>query len=104
MTGRLKDKLGLVIGAGRIGLGWGNGKGAALDYGREGATVICVDNNVAAAAETAELVRAEGARSLALAADVCDEYEIRSIVSATLDQHDLQGHMTDKFISLRRTK
>ncbi len=85
MTGRLKDKLSLVIGAGRIGLGWGNGKVTALDYGRQGATFMCVESNVAAAAEKAELIRAEGARSQALNADVCDEYEIRSIVSATLE-------------------
>ena len=63
MAGRLSGKVALVIGAGSIGPGWGNGKATAVAYGREGATVVCVDRNPDAAAETAALVREEGAQA-----------------------------------------
>ncbi len=87
MTGRLKGKVALVIGAGSVGPGWGNGKATAVAYGREGATVVCVDKNADAAAETAALVEGEGARSLALCGDVCREDDVRRIVSDTLEHY-----------------
>ncbi|MFL2541983.1 MAG: 3-oxoacyl-ACP reductase, partial [Candidatus Latescibacterota bacterium] len=37
MSDRLKEKVGLITGAGSIGPGWGNGKAAAVLYAREGA-------------------------------------------------------------------
>ena len=52
MADRLKDKAALVIGAGSIGPGWGNGKATAVAFAREGAKVFCVDVNPAAAEET----------------------------------------------------
>ncbi len=85
--GRLANKVALVIRAGSIGPGWGNGKATAVAYGREGATVICVDKNPTAAAETAELVRAEGAQVLALSGDVCNEDDVRRIVSTSMDAY-----------------
>jgi NAD(P)-dependent dehydrogenase (short-subunit alcohol dehydrogenase family) len=87
MAGRLKGKVALVIGAGSIGPGWGNGKATAVAYGREGATVVCVDRNPDAAAETAALVREEGAQALALQADVSQEDDVRRVVAATLDHY-----------------
>jgi len=85
--GRLANKVALVIGAGSIGPGWGNGKATAVAYGREGATVICVDKNAEAAAETAELLKAEGAQVLALNADVCNEDDVRRIVATSMDAY-----------------
>lgn len=85
MAGRLQGKVALVIGAGSVGPGWGNGKATAVAFGREGATVVCVDRNLEAAAETAELVRAEGAQALALAADACREDDVQRIVATTLE-------------------
>lgn len=85
MAGRLQGKVAVVIGAGSVGPGWGNGKATAVAFGREGATVVCVDRNLDAAAETAELVRAEGAQALALAVDACREDDVRRIVATTLD-------------------
>jgi NAD(P)-dependent dehydrogenase (short-subunit alcohol dehydrogenase family) len=87
MAGRLKGKVALVIGAGSIGPGWGNGKATAVAYGREGATVVCVDRNPDAATETAALVREEGAQALALQADVSQEDDVRRVVAATLDHY-----------------
>ena len=46
---RLKGKTAMVVGAGSIGPGWGNGKATAVTFAREGAQVFCVDRNGAAA-------------------------------------------------------
>ena len=51
---RLKGKVAMVVGAGSIGPGWGNGKATAVTFAREGAQVFCVDRNAAAAEETVE--------------------------------------------------
>ena len=51
---RLKGKTAMVVGAGSIGPGWGNGKATAVTFAREGAQVFCVDRNGAAAQETVE--------------------------------------------------
>ena len=39
MVGRLHEKVALVVGAGSIGPGWGNGKAAAVLFARKGAKV-----------------------------------------------------------------
>lgn len=66
---RLEGRVVLVFGAGSVGPGWGNGKAAAVQYAREGATVVAVDIRQEAAEETVGLIRAEG---LAARADHCD--------------------------------
>ena len=60
MANRLKDKAALIVGAGSIGPGWGNGKATAVACAREGAKVFCVDINLAAAEETANIISGEG--------------------------------------------
>ena len=60
MTERLKGKTALVLGAGCVGEGWGNGNATAVTFAREGANVVCADINEGSAAQTAELVRREG--------------------------------------------
>jgi NAD(P)-dependent dehydrogenase (short-subunit alcohol dehydrogenase family) len=65
MADRLKDKVALVVGAGSIGPGWGNGKATAVAFAREGARVFCADINPAAAAETAAIIKGEGGDALA---------------------------------------
>src|SRR6266487_3493376 len=57
---RLKGKTAIVVGAGSIGPGWGNGKATAVIFAREGAQVFCVDRNAAAAKETVEIITGEG--------------------------------------------
>jgi NAD(P)-dependent dehydrogenase (short-subunit alcohol dehydrogenase family) len=54
MVDRLKGKVALVVGAGSIGPGWGNGKATAVAFAREGAKIFCADINLTAAEETAE--------------------------------------------------
>jgi NAD(P)-dependent dehydrogenase (short-subunit alcohol dehydrogenase family) len=60
MSDRLKDKSAIVVGAGSIGPGWGNGKATAVAFAREGAKLLCVDMNLDAALETAGLIAEEG--------------------------------------------
>ncbi len=60
MANRLKGNVALVVGAGSIGPGWGNGQATAVAFAREGARVFCADINPTAAEETAGIIRSEG--------------------------------------------
>jgi len=76
--GRLEDRRILVVGAGQEDHGiedppLGNGRAMSILFAREGASVALVDLNEANAAATAELVRAEGAETLVIAADASSE-------------------------------
>ena len=81
---RLKGKVAVVVGAGSIGPGWGNGKAAAVTFAREGAQVFCVDRNAAAAEETTQIIAAEGGKAAAFTADVSRAAEIEAMVAACL--------------------
>ena len=81
MTQRLKDKVALVLGAGSIGPGWGNGKATAVAYAREGARVLAVDLSLPAAEETAAIIRAEGGVCEAMQADVTVDADIARVVA-----------------------
>lgn len=85
MAGRLRDKVALVVGAGSIGPGWGNGKATAVLFAREGARVACIDRNGAAARETAQIIEGEGGRALALAADATKAADVAEMVAATIE-------------------
>jgi NAD(P)-dependent dehydrogenase (short-subunit alcohol dehydrogenase family) len=82
---RLKGRVAMVVGAGSVGPGWGNGKATAVAYAREGADVICLDRNLTAAQETAGIIESEGGNAIALACDVIDEFSIVACVSEALD-------------------
>jgi NAD(P)-dependent dehydrogenase (short-subunit alcohol dehydrogenase family) len=84
--GRVAGKVALVLGAGAIGPGWGNGKAAAVLYAREGAKVFCVDLRREAAEETAAIIRAEGGDAAALAADVTQEDAVSGLVETCRDR------------------
>ena len=70
MADGLKGKVAMVVGAGAVGPGWGKGKATAVLYAREGAKVLCVDVNEAAAAETVAIIAGEGGEAVAFQADV----------------------------------
>ena len=82
--GRLSGKTALVVGAGSIGPGWGNGKATAVLFAREGAKVFCVDRNGEAAQETAAIIKSEGGEAIAFTADVAKAAEIEAMVSNCL--------------------
>jgi hypothetical protein len=84
---RLQDRVALVFGAGSSGPGWGNGKAAAVTYAREGARVVAVDVNEAAAAETAGIIDEEQGSVLALAADVTDLASVEAAVARAIERY-----------------
>ncbi|WP_326538598.1 SDR family NAD(P)-dependent oxidoreductase [Pseudorhodoferax sp.] len=86
MADRLKGKTVLVLGAGCVGEGWGNGSAAAVTFAREGANVVCADMNEEAAAHTAELVRKEGREALHLRANVAVADDMQRAVARTVER------------------
>jgi NAD(P)-dependent dehydrogenase (short-subunit alcohol dehydrogenase family) len=81
---RLKGKIAMVVGAGSIGPGWGNGKATAVTFARQGAQVFCVDRNGAAAKQTVEIIASEGGKALAFTADVSRAADVEAMVAACL--------------------
>jgi NAD(P)-dependent dehydrogenase (short-subunit alcohol dehydrogenase family) len=81
---RLKGKVALVVGAGSIGPGWGNGKATAVVFAREGAQVFCVDRNLKSAEETVEIIGSEGGVATAFAADASKNGDIEAAVATCL--------------------
>ena len=70
-----------------MGEGWGNGKATAVAYAQEGARVIAVDRDLAAAEQTRAVIAELGGQCRALAADVTSADDIAQVVAATLDAH-----------------
>lgn len=86
MANRLQDKVAIVFGAGSIGPGWGNGKATAVAYAREGAKILAVDVNPAAAGETAGIIRGEGGACDPCAADVTDSASVAKAVARCMER------------------
>src|ERR1700752_1960602 len=81
---RLKGKTAMVVGAGSIGPGWGNGKATAATFASPGALVFCVDRNGAPAEETVKIIPSEGGRAAAFTADVSRAADVEAMVAACL--------------------
>ena len=60
MSGRLKDRVAIVTGAGSVGPGWGNGRATCVRFAEEGAKIFAVDRNLDSVKETVERVKAVG--------------------------------------------
>jgi NAD(P)-dependent dehydrogenase (short-subunit alcohol dehydrogenase family) len=88
LSGRLDGKAALVVGAGSIGPGWGNGKATAVLFAREGARVLCVDINEEAARETAEIIGSEGGEAEAFKADASNDSEVQAAVAACVERFE----------------
>ena len=86
MSGKLQDRVAIVVGAGSVGPGWGNGKATAVLFAREGARVLAVDIDAGAADETAAIVAREGGTAETFTADVSRADEVRAMVDACLDR------------------
>jgi NAD(P)-dependent dehydrogenase (short-subunit alcohol dehydrogenase family) len=84
MADRLKGKVAIIVGAGSIGPGWGNGKATAVTFAREGAKVLCVDINAGAAEETVCIIKTEGGEARLFRADVTRSAEVAGMVEACL--------------------
>lgn len=82
---RLQGKTAIIIGAGQSpGTGMGNGRATALRFAREGARILSVDRTLAAAEETAEIVRKDGGECFAFEADVTREAAMAAMIAAAM--------------------
>src|SRR3977135_2399988 len=86
---RLKGKTAIVVGAGSIGPGWGNGKATAAIFAREGAQGFCVDRNRAGARETVDIITSEAGAATAFTADAARASDVEAMVAACLKAY---GH------------
>lgn len=80
MGKRLEGKVAMIVGAGSVGPGWGNGKATAVRFAQEGASVFAVDIRQAAAEETRTIIESEGGVCVTHAADVTHSESVRTMV------------------------
>jgi NAD(P)-dependent dehydrogenase (short-subunit alcohol dehydrogenase family) len=88
---RLEGRVAMVVGAGQApGRMVGNGKATCITFAREGAKVLCVDRDKAAAEDTVAAIRENGGTAEAFVADVLEE---DSLVAAVAAIRDLWGRI-----------
>lgn len=87
MAGRVDGKIALVIGAGSVGDGYGNGKAAAVLYAREGAKIFAVDIDGDAVAETKKIIEDEGGTCAVHAGDAMKSDQVEAMVSACMAEY-----------------
>jgi len=83
---RLAEKVGIVVGAGQSpGETVGTGRAAAITFAREGAKVLLVDRDLAAAQETAAIVAREGGIAACHQADWGDAAACQGFAQACME-------------------
>jgi NAD(P)-dependent dehydrogenase (short-subunit alcohol dehydrogenase family) len=87
MCKRLEGKVAIVAGAGAIGPGIGNGKATAIVFAREGANVMLVDNNLAAAEETKHLIDQEGGNCITFQTDVSQSLACKNMAETCIERY-----------------
>jgi NAD(P)-dependent dehydrogenase (short-subunit alcohol dehydrogenase family) len=86
-TGRLADKIAVVTGAGTAGEGIGIGRAITLRFAAEGAYVVAIDLDMAAAERTIAMLTAAGGRGSAICADVTNAAEIDAAAASCKATH-----------------
>jgi NAD(P)-dependent dehydrogenase (short-subunit alcohol dehydrogenase family) len=85
MPGRLEGKIALIVGAGCVGPGWGNGRSAAVAFVREGAKVFAVDRDADSMIETVQRAKetaGPGGEIRTYSCDIMIPGEIKAMVDA----------------------
>ncbi|WP_019546642.1 SDR family NAD(P)-dependent oxidoreductase [Streptomyces sulphureus] len=86
MTRRLHDRTAVVVGGGQTaGATVGNGRAVALAFAREGARVLVVDRDLAAAEETVGAIGEQGGTARAHRADITVEEDCAGILDAAVE-------------------
>ncbi|HME28556.1 MAG TPA: SDR family oxidoreductase [Pseudolabrys sp.] len=86
MSGRLRDRIAIVTGAGCVGPGWGNGRATAVRFAEEGAKIFAVDRNLDSVKETIECVNAAGGEIVIHQCDVTGAASVEVMVKTCLDR------------------
>ena len=84
---RLEGKVAIVTGAGSSGPGVGNGRATATLFAREGAKVLLVDITEERAAETMEMIQAEGGVASTAQADVTRAADCERMVETCIERY-----------------
>lgn len=87
MRSRLSDKVVIVLGAGNPESGLGNGGACAERYASEGAVVVCVDRDAAAADRTKAAIQRAGGLAMEFVADVTRKDELVALKDAVLARY-----------------
>ena len=83
---RLKDKIGIVVGAGQTpGETIGNGRAAAILFARAGAKLLLVDRDQASAEDTAAMIAKEGGAARCVAGDWTRAADCKAYAQACVD-------------------
>ena len=81
---RLEGKVAVVTGGGSRGPGIGTGRAAAVLFARNGARVLVVDRDEAAAKVTVDMIAAEGGEAVEFAADLTSVDDCAAIAAAAV--------------------
>jgi len=85
---RLDGKVAAVVGGGQTpGETIGNGRATAIRFATEGARILVVDRDAASAAETAEMITAQGGEASVLQADVSNEADCARIPATCVERY-----------------
>jgi NAD(P)-dependent dehydrogenase (short-subunit alcohol dehydrogenase family) len=87
MAGRLDGKVAIVVGAGCVGPGWGNGRATAVIFAREGAKVFAVDRDAQAMYETVDRAREAGGQITTHRCDMMDGAAVAAMVATCVAAH-----------------
>jgi NAD(P)-dependent dehydrogenase (short-subunit alcohol dehydrogenase family) len=87
MAGRLDGKVAIVVGAGSVGPGWGNGRATAVVFVREGAKVFAVDRNAESMLETLEKAHPFGGAITTHLCDAGDSKAVAAMADACVKAH-----------------
>lgn len=82
----LTGKTALVTGCGSSAPGWGNGKAIATLLARQGASVVGVDRDTEAAAETARIIHGEGFACHVETADITNAESVASLIDRMMQR------------------
>ncbi len=77
----LEDKVAIVTGSGR-----GIGRALAIEFARQGASVVCCARTEADIQETAALIEKDGGQCLAVQTDVADKRQVNDMVKQTIQR------------------
>jgi NAD(P)-dependent dehydrogenase (short-subunit alcohol dehydrogenase family) len=87
VAGRLDGKIALIVGAGCVGPGWGNGRAACVLFAQEGAKIFAVDRDMAPMEETVARTKEAGGEIATHLCDVTQQASVAAMVQACKDKY-----------------